>query len=168
MHYRFVRPKTALLILAVSLASCASPTYMAFSEKSALPALVDPFAIIPAELADVHAALYRAWQEDDAAKLKPYFANAAVVTTTTGYFRGWDEIESRWLAPMLSKMSGFFAKPMSFERENQDIVERGWYHTSISENGKTYAARGEYAQRWRSGPDGWQVVSANIFAPRKR
>jgi ketosteroid isomerase-like protein len=167
MQPRFALRKTALLILAVSTVNCAAPRVLAFSEKSALPApAAQPHDILPPELAETHAALYRAWQADDPAALRPYFARDAVITTSTGYYRGWDEIASRWLAPTLGKISGFFAKPSSFTHEDGDIVERGWYHTTISENGKTYPARGEYAQRWRRGSEGsWQVVSANVFAP---
>ena len=169
MQNRFGFSKAALLILAVSAASCASSEYVTYSQKAASPAPADPYGIVPVELFETHAALYRAWQDDQPAKLAPYFSSNAVVTTTTGYYRGWEAIESQWLAPLLRTTSGIFAKPASFTHEGEDIVERGTYHTSLLENGKMRPARGEYAQRWRRNPDGrWQVVSANIFAPRKQ
>ena len=172
MQNRYVFRTTALLMLAASAASCAapiSPVFPLLNEKGAFPAPAEFRTTLPAELASVHPALFRAWQGDDAASLRPYFAPNAVITTSTGYYRGWEEIAARWLAPTLRMTSGFIAEPTSFTYEDGDIVERGRYATSLEENGRTVPARGAYAQRWQRDQDGrWRIVSANIFAPEKQ
>lgn len=163
MQTRFVMRTTALLMLASALAGCAAVPYQSFAEKSALPAPPVPEALMPADLVDDHGALLLAWHRGDAAALRPFYAENAVITTSTGYYRGWAEIESKWLRPTLAKISDLVVEPTRFTEEEGDLVERGWLRVTVTANGKAKQERRAYAQRWqRCGAGSWRVVSANI------
>ena len=158
--------RSASLTTVLFLAGCAT-SQLPLNQKSAPPGS-ETYGL-PAELAVVHPALYRGWQGDDAAALRPYYADNAVIKTSTDSFEGWETIHSRWLTPTLNKISGFMATPTSFTREGDTIVERGWYHIALTEAGETQAARGTYEQRWQRSENGlWRVVSAHIGAAEEQ
>ena len=165
MQPRYFRT-TALLMLAGALAGCAVAPYPSFTEKSALPAPPVPEVLMPAELVDVHGALLLAWHQGEAAALRPYYAENAVITTSTGYYRGWPEIESKWLTPTLAKIRDLTVEPTRFTEEDGDVVERGRLRFTVTQDGKTRVERRAYAQRWQRCEGGaWRIVSANITAP---
>jgi hypothetical protein len=165
MQTRYVLRTTALLMLASALAGCAVAPYQSFTEKSALPAPAVPEALMPAELVDAHGALLLAWHSGDPAALRSHFAEHAVLTTSAGYYRGWAEIESKWLTPTLKKVTNVAFAPTRFTEEDSCVVERGWLRVSVTENGSTKHERRAYAQRWHRGDSGWKIVSVNITAP---
>ncbi|HEY0304198.1 MAG TPA: nuclear transport factor 2 family protein [Longimicrobiales bacterium] len=165
MQTRYVLRTTALLMLASAFAGCAVAPYPSFTEKGALPAPPVPEVLMPADLVDDHGALLLAWHSGDPAALRSYYAENAVITTPTGYYRGWAEIESKWLTPTLKKISNLVVEPTRFTEEDGDIVERGWLRFTVMDNGKMRQERRAYAQRWqRCGGERWRVVSANITA----
>jgi hypothetical protein len=153
-------------MLASVLAGCAVTPYPTFTAKSSLPAPPVPEALMPTDLVDVHGALLLAWHSGDARALRPYFADHAVITTSTGYYRGWPEIESKWLTPTLGRIADLTVQPTRFTEEDGDLVERGWLRVMVTEDNKKKEERRAYAQRWRRSDSGtWRIVSANIAAP---
>jgi hypothetical protein len=169
MQTRYVLRTTALLMLASAIAGCAVAPYesLSFTEKSALSAPSSyPETFMPGDLVDDHTALLVAWHSGNAAALRPYYAGNAVLTTSTGYYRGWSEIESRWLAPTLKKITDLTISPKRFTDEHGEVVERGWLRVTVTENGKTKREHRPYAQRWQRKDDGkWRIVAVNIGAP---
>ena len=159
--------RIAVLVLATALASCASRSDTPATNKSALPSA--DAATMPAELASVHAGLYRAWQGNDPLAMRPYYADHAVIVTPDDRFVGWNDMQTRWLTPTLKSMSSFMAMPASFTREGQDIVERGRYSFRTTQDNVVQDRHGSYAQRWQLSPSGlWRVVSVNIVADENK
>lgn len=154
--------RSAILLLALAASACGASTQL---ETQSMPAAAA--VTVPGELATQNPGLLRAWQGKDPAALHPYIADYAIITTDSGTYKGWEEIQSKWVAPSLSMISDFNATPTAFTHDGNDIVEYGKYSLKMSMNGQTQNVMGGYSHRWRKMSDGsWKVISANITQAR--
>lgn len=123
-------------------------------------ATAEPVVVVPTELAAVHAAAIAAWHGTDAAALRPYYADNAVVVTGTERYTGWEDMHTRWLTPSIGNMRNLEIVPLSFTRDGADIIETGRYEFEMTVEGEAQEMAGTYSQRWQRGTDGtWRIVS---------
>ena len=147
---------TAVVLCFTMLSAC-------HRERDGMPGANVRAMSMPPTIVSPQIGLVRAWMGDDVAAFEPFFAEHAIIQTPNGTFTGWTEIRSRWLEPLLPRISNFVGTPTLVKEEGSDIIENGNYSYKLTENGQTRTVRGTYAHRWQSMQDGsWRIVSAII------
>ena len=117
----------------------------------------------PPELTAAVPAMLRAWQGDDVNAFRALYADNVVVEAQGERYSGWNDVRTRWIEPALPAMSDFRSTDLVFERQGNDIIERGRYSFRITSDGGSETFAGAFAQRWQRQSDGtWKVVSLRV------
>ena len=118
---------------------------------------------IPSELSTVVPGLQRAWQGDDLSAYRPFYADNVVVEASGERYSGWNDVSTRWIQPALPAISEFRSTDLVFDRDGNDIIERGRYTFRLTTQGESQEVSGVFSQRWQRQADGtWKVVSVRV------
>jgi len=154
--------RTLAAALLVSLAACAPRVQSPPAAPMAAQAAPGP--VFPTDVAAARAAYIAAWQGTDRAALASFFAPDARVVFSDETYDGRAEIDRRWLAEDVGRVSELVMTPAHVTADGDRVTEAGTVTLLFrAAGGESHAERGTYEHVWARQPDGtWKLQTVHM------